>query len=151
MISSEENIKTKKVSVSLVKNKTKNIEQNVENVSKTVDNKPIFNNDIDLLAKLVWHEARGECMDGQQAVAEVAINRVNHPRFPNKLEAVLFQQGQFMSRAELMSVTANEESYEAVRRAMSSPILPPTYVYFSTTPCNGRNHIKIQHHYFGEV
>jgi N-acetylmuramoyl-L-alanine amidase len=111
----------------------------------------IKNGSLDLLAKLVHHESNNQCIEGQQAVAEAAINRVRHPRFPNTLEEVLFQPGQFMPRSELMSVRANEKNYEAVRKAFTSPILPSTYVYFATTPCNGRNHIKIQDHYFGEV
>ena len=36
---------------------------------------------LDLLARTVWGEARGECFRGKLAVAWVARNRAEHPRW----------------------------------------------------------------------
>ncbi len=41
------------------------------------------------LAQTVYHEARGEGVDGQVAVAEVVLNRVEDPRFPQTVCAVV--------------------------------------------------------------
>lgn len=41
--------------------------------------------DVDLLARIIWLEARGECFEGQQAVAEVVLNRLMSDAFPDTL------------------------------------------------------------------
>ncbi len=46
---------------------------------------------VDCLAAAVYYEARGESPDGQAAVAQVVINRVNRPGFPRSLCAVIYQ------------------------------------------------------------
>ncbi len=52
-------------------------------------------NDIDLLAKMVYAESRGEPFEGQVAVASVILNRVRDSRFPNTVAGVLYQPGAF--------------------------------------------------------
>ncbi len=47
------------------------------------------------LAKVVLHEARGEPRNGQLAVAQVVMNRVESPRFPNSICGVVHQRSQF--------------------------------------------------------
>tara|TARA_R110000772_G_scaffold19138_1_gene53679 strand:+ start:617 stop:1009 length:393 start_codon:yes stop_codon:yes gene_type:complete len=47
------------------------------------------------LAALIFFEARGESLEGQIAVGEVAINRVESPRWPNDMCAVTKQRKQF--------------------------------------------------------
>ncbi len=44
------------------------------------------------LAQAVYYEARGESDPGQQAVAQVVLNRVRHPSFPKTICAVVFQR-----------------------------------------------------------
>ncbi len=53
------------------------------------------NEDIDLLARAVYSEARGESLEGQVAVASVIINRVKNPAFPNTVKGVIFQPWAF--------------------------------------------------------
>ena len=43
------------------------------------------------LAEAVYYEARSETTDGQKAVAEVVLNRVEHRAFPNSVCAVVYQ------------------------------------------------------------
>ena len=47
------------------------------------------------LALTIYHEARGEPLQGQKAVAHVVINRVKHPDYPDDVCAVVYQGGQF--------------------------------------------------------
>lgn len=51
--------------------------------------------DLALLARLVYAEARGEPYQGQVAVAAVLLNRVAHPEFPKTVRAAIYQPGQF--------------------------------------------------------
>lgn len=48
-----------------------------------------------LLAQLVESEAKGEPYEGKVAVAEVVLNRVSSGQFPNTIEGVIYQSGQF--------------------------------------------------------
>lgn len=47
------------------------------------------------LAKNIYHEARGENLEGKVAVAQVTVNRVNDPHFPKTICDVVFEPGQF--------------------------------------------------------
>lgn len=72
--------------------------------------------DIDLLAKLIAAEARGESYKGQVAVGAVVLNRVEHPSFPDTLAGVIYQKGAFSCINDRnWSVSANSVSYKAAR------------------------------------
>ncbi len=51
--------------------------------------------DVDLLARLISAESRGEPYEGQVAVGAVVLNRVNHASFPNSISGVIYQPGAF--------------------------------------------------------
>lgn len=51
--------------------------------------------DIRRMAAIIWCEARGESYEGQVAVGTVVMNRVASPKFPNTIEGVISQRGQF--------------------------------------------------------
>ena len=53
------------------------------------------NSDINLLAKLIAAEARGESYRGQVAVGAVVLNRVEHSSFPDTIAGVIYQRGAF--------------------------------------------------------
>ncbi|CAN5184417.1 hypothetical protein BH09PSE2_BH09PSE2_25910 [soil metagenome] len=47
--------------------------------------------DLECLTQAVYYEARGEIASGQEAVAQVVLNRVRHPAFPKSVCGVVFQ------------------------------------------------------------
>ncbi len=51
--------------------------------------------DVNLLARLISAEARGEPYVGQVAVGAVVLNRMEHPSFPNTMAGVIYQNGAF--------------------------------------------------------
>ena len=105
--------------------------------------------EIKLLAKVVWVEAQGECAEGQQAVAEVALNRIASGEFPNNLHDVIYGQGQFRSVPKLDKAEPYQAQYEAIEAAIYGPyILPEDVVYFATTPTNGNIWGQIGGHIF---
>ena len=105
--------------------------------------------DIKLLAKVVWVEAQGECAEGQQAVAEVALNRIASGDFPNNLHDVIYGQGQFRSVPRLDKAEPFQAQYEAIERAIYGPyILPKEVVYFATKPTNSNVWGQIGGHIF---
>lgn len=62
---------------------------------------PITEEERELIARIVYLEARGEPAEGQQAVAEVILNRVAAENFPDSVADVIFQENpqQFTTRA----------------------------------------------------
>ena len=46
--------------------------------------------DVQLLAKVISAEARGESYEGQVAVGAVVLNRVAHPSFPDSISGVVY-------------------------------------------------------------
>lgn len=58
-------------------------------------NSQYSNADIELLAKVISAEARGESYEGQVAVGAVVLNRVKHPSFPDSISGVVYQNGAF--------------------------------------------------------
>ena len=56
---------------------------------------PAQDTSVDLLARVISAEARGEPYSGQVAVGAVILNRVEHPSFPNTIAGVVYQPGAF--------------------------------------------------------
>ena len=54
-----------------------------------------YNNDLNLLARIINGEARGESYTGQLAVGAVVLNRVRSSSFPNTISGVIYQPGAF--------------------------------------------------------
>src|SRR5690554_4281092 len=48
-------------------------------------------NDLQLLARAVHAEAKGEPYVGKVAIAAVILNRLEHPEFPNSLSGVIYE------------------------------------------------------------
>ncbi len=51
--------------------------------------------DVNLLARIIYGEARGEPYAGQVAVGAVVLNRVKSSSFPNTISGVIYQSGAF--------------------------------------------------------
>lgn len=93
----------------------------------------------DLLAKLIWREARGESFEGQQAVAEVVLNRVVSKDFPtDDVWNTIYAQGQFRTAHLLEETVADELQYKIIDNALHGrKVLPRDVYYFSRDPQNG--------------
>ncbi len=74
--------------------------------------------DVNLLARLISAEARGEPYAGQVAVGAVVLNRIEHPSFPNSLAGVIYQPGAFscLSDGQFYKPVA-DSAYKAARDA----------------------------------
>ena len=93
--------------------------------------------DVELIAKLVYAEADGEPFEGQQAVAEVILNRVAAYNFPGTVTGVIKAPDQFRAANQLYRAKPTHVQYEAVRRAWKGPyVLDKDVVFFSTGAVN---------------
>ena len=50
-----------------------------------------FEQSLECLTQAVYYEARNQSADGQRAVAQVVLNRVRHPSYPDNVCGVVFQ------------------------------------------------------------
>lgn len=102
-----------------------------------------------LLARMVWVEAQGEPFEGQQAVAEVVLNRLVAENFPNSINSVIYAENQFRSTAFLEDAEPTSIQYEAIERALEGPyVLSIDVVYFATFPVTEKIWGQIGGHYF---
>ena len=106
-----------------------------ERIEKTPENSrygfQITAEERELLARMVWVEARGECADGQQAVAEVVFNRMLSEQFGDTVKDVIYSEGQFESTPKLDTAEPYQAQYQAVDRALyGEPVLPMDVLYF---------------------
>lgn len=69
---------------------------------------------VELLARVINGEARGEPYEGQVAVGAVVLNRVDHPSFPNSISGVVYQKGAFTA---VDDGQINAQMYASSRRA----------------------------------
>lgn len=101
---------------------------------------PISADERELIARVVYLEARGEPAEGQQAVAEVILNRVAAENFPDRIADVIHQENpqQFTTAPYIDKAEPGAEQYAAVDAALyGEPVLPLDVVYFSREPENG--------------
>lgn len=114
--------------------------------------------ELDLLARVISGEARGEPLLGQVAVGAVIINRVLHPSFPNTLQEVIYQPNQFSAVFDgQFNHAPTTASYIAARRALDGedPTMGSLYFYNPRTAINVAffervtKTIEIGNHVFG--
>ena len=86
----------------------------------------INNSDLNLLAHLIYAEARGEPYSGQVAVGAVVLNRVKSSKFPNSVAGVIYQPGAFdvVSDGQI-NFAPNTTAINAARDALNG--WDPTY------------------------
>lgn len=78
------------------------------------------NADLNLLARCVYGEARGEPYAGQVAVAAVVLNRVRSSKFPNSISGVIYQAGAFTAVSDgQINLSPNTSAYNAARDALN--------------------------------
>ena len=99
----------------------------------------VTDKEMDLLARAVYSEARGEPFQGQVAVAAVIINRVKHAEFPNTINGVIFEPWAFTAVHDgQFWLTPNQTAYSAVREALdgSDPSKGAIFYYNPVTATN---------------
>ena len=78
--------------------------------------------DIQLMARAINGEARGEPYEGQVAVGAVILNRVKSSQFPNTIAGVIYQSGAFTAVADgqiNVPIAEGSSVYKAAKDAMN--------------------------------
>ena len=90
-----------------------------------------YDSNLNLLARVINAEARGESYTGQVAIGAVVLNRVKHSSFPNSVAGVIYQSGAFSSVSDgQINLSPSQSAYNAARDALNG--WDPTYgaIYF---------------------
>ncbi|OMD40905.1 spore cortex-lytic enzyme [Paenibacillus odorifer] len=76
-------------------------------------------NEMDILAKVIYSESRGEPYVGQVAVGAVVMNRIQSSQFPDNINEVVFQKGAFTAVSDGQYwLTPNQTAYLAALDAV---------------------------------
>ena len=123
-------------------------DQKTNNISYSASSS---DSDLQLMARAINGEARGEPYEGQVAVGAVILNRVKSSQFPNTIAGVIYQAGAFTAVADgQINVPIDENStvYKAARDAMNGwdPTGGCIYYFNPDTATNkwiwSREHVK---------
>lgn len=94
-------------------------------------------NDINCLALNVYHEARGEPQSGQHAVAQVTLNRVESPHYPDTVCETVYQQNWDRIRKRMVgafSWTELEQLAQPKGRAWQTALTVAEDSYYRRSP-----------------
>ena len=81
---------------------------------------------VNLLARAIYGEARGEPYTGQVAVGAVIMNRVRSSKFPNTIAGVIYQSGAFDAVSDgQINLTPDSTAKKAAQDALNG--WDPTY------------------------
>ena len=106
---------------------------------------------LEMLAKCVQAEAGNQGLLGKRLVVDVILNRVDSDRFPNTIEGVISQRGQFAVYPGMMSkASPDDETYQAICMELSNRT-DSDILFFSAHKYNSCCTPAYQHgdHYFG--
>ena len=95
--------------------------------------------DVNLLARLIYGEARVESYTGQVAVGAVVLNRVKSSSFPNTISGVIYQKGAFDAVADgQINLTPNSTAIKAAQDALNGwdPSYGAIYYFNPSTATN---------------
>ena len=94
---------------------------------------------VNLLARLIYGEARGEPYTGQVAVGAVVMNRVKSSSFPNTISGVIYQSGAFDAvRDGQINLSPDSTAIKAAQDAINGwdPSYGAVYYFNPSTATN---------------
>ena len=108
--------------------------------------------EIELVSRIVQLECGHDIKESKYATIETIFNRMFDPRYPNTVEEVLSQKGQFSTwkNRNIAKATPTDDTYECVAMVLNGQtnVLEYDRLKFNNKPI-GQNPIKIGAQYYG--
>lgn len=105
--------------------------------------------EVKLMADLIFMEAQSEPFEGQQAVAEVILNRLKSGNFQSSINSIIYAKDQFAAVKNLYLAQPTDTQYKAVERALNGPyVLPEDVVFYAKFAVNKKIWGTIGSHIF---
>lgn len=117
-----------------------------------VEAKEINEKDVDLLARLIQAECGADwCSDELQLdVGSVVLNRVKSPEFPDDIESVIYQKGQYSTTEYMENITPSDRAIENAEYLLEfGSVIDSEYV-FQANFKQGTDIFELQGVYFGK-
>lgn len=93
---------------------------NSSNTGNTSSGTSSNTNDLNLLTRIIYAEARGESYEGQVAIGAVVLNRMRNSSFPNTISGVIYQTGAFDAVSDgQINLTPNATAKKAAQDALN--------------------------------
>ena len=109
--------------------------------------------EIETLGRIVQLECGYDIQESKCATIETIFNRIFDPRYPNTLEEVLSQQGQFSTwrKRTIAKATPTDDTYMCINMVLNGQtnVLEMDSLKFNNRPI-GKNPIKIGAQYYGK-
>lgn len=125
--------------------------EHLECIDRTQVEEEGYFDDLELMAACVEAEAGNQGLDGKRMVADVILNRVEDPDWPNTIEGVITQKYQFSTywNGAMDSVSISDETFEACKMELKERGWPGIY-YFTAGGYGeyGTPWRKVGDHYF---
>lgn len=125
--------------------------EHLECIDRTQIEEEGYFDDLELMAACVEAEAGNQGLDGKRMVADVILNRVEDPAWPNTIEGVITQKYQFSTywNGAMDSVSITDETFEACKMELKERGWPGIY-YFTAGGYGeyGTPWRKVGDHYF---
>lgn len=125
-------------------------EETPEDIQEQIEEEHYFA-ELELLAACVEAEAGNQGLLGKRMVADVILNRVDDPDWPNTITGVITQKNQFTtwSNGMIESVSISDESFEACKIELAERSYPGIYYFTAGDWGNyGTHWKKVGDHYF---
>jgi len=119
------------VIISKIAENNNKVSETTNNSRVNIDYENLDNKDVEILARAIYAESRGEPYKGQVAVGAVILNRVKSANFPNSIEKVVYQDGQFSSVQDgQINLLPNETALNAAKEAINGKDPSKGALYF---------------------
>ena len=107
--------------------------------------------DAEMIAKVVQAEAGNQCLEGKRLVAAVILNRVDNEVFPDTVDEVVSQQGQFSTYRSLASTEPTWDDMLAVKMEMETRSNTEVLFFRNGHYGCGKPMMKVGDHYFSTI
>lgn len=111
----------------------------IMNSSSSTSSSTNNSSNVNLLARAIYGEARGEPYTGQVAVGAVIMNRVRSSKFPNTISGVIYQNGAFDAVSDgQINMEPNSTAKKAAQDALNGwdPSYGAIYYFNPSTATN---------------
>lgn len=116
--------------------------------TRTAQAAPLTSEDITLIAKTVQAEAGNQDIEGKRLVAAVVLNRVDSEVFPDTVEEVLSQKGQFVTYRSLSKTSPTIYDMMAVQMELNERSNREVMFFRTKRYGTGEPLMKVGDHYF---
>lgn len=121
--------------------------------TEQIQARQISDTDRDLIAQTIAAEAENQPLEGKILIAHVILNRVDNDAFPDTVEGVISQDGQFAtwSHGQIQKAVPSVEDYEAVKLALRGEGHEPVYFFRNQHYGCGKPYTQVGDHYFSTM